>query len=412
VTDVFPFIVGSGRSGTTLLRALLDAHPQLAIPPESYFIVTLARRADRYETEGGFDAAMFCDDVAGHQRFARWGLPEQAMRDAVAAAAPADFPAAIRAVFGAYAAQQNKPRYADKTPKYVKDMARLTDLFPEARFVHIVRDGRDVVLSFQSLTWGPDAAIEAALRWRNWVELGQAVGNELGQDKYMEVRYEELVADAPAVLQDVCSFLSLDYSDQMLSYTEHADQIIEANYFPEGHSRIRMPPTKGLRDWRTEMSQEDLVKFELVAGDLLGRLGYERAVPDATAKRRRESDDEQVEGAPETAEIELDPELAVVIDEMNFLRKRVRRLSKRSRKFARQRDRNTRRLTGELRRANKRHARQLEKAERRRKTAVRRRKKVERTLQGLEETRWWRFRLRMKRITRPFTSFRARQKLR
>ena len=101
-------------------------------------------------------------------------------------------------VYAAYAAHQNKPRYADKTPKYVKDMARLTNLFPEARFVHIVRDGRDVVLSFQSLTWGPDAAIEAALRWRNWVELGRAAARDSGEDKYMEVRYEELAADAPA----------------------------------------------------------------------------------------------------------------------------------------------------------------------------------------------------------------------
>jgi hypothetical protein len=412
VTDVFPFIVGSGRSGTTLLRALLDAHPQLAIPPESYFVVTLARGAEKYGPEGSFDADAFCADVAAHARFQRWDLPEEEMRHAVSGAAPADYSSAVRAVYASYAAHHGKPRYADKTPKYVKDMARLTDLFPEARFVHIIRDGRDVVLSFKSLTWGPDAAIEAALRWRNWVELGQAAGRDLGPEGYMEVRYEDLAADAPAVLSGVCEFLSLEYSDEMLRYTEHADQIIDANYFPEGHSRIRMPPTKGLRDWRTEMEREDLVKFELVAGDLLDRLGYERAVPDATAKRRRESDDEQVEGTPESADVELDHELAVVIDEMNFLRKRVRRLSNRSEKFARQRDRNTRRLTGQLRRAEKRHERQLAKAERRRKTAIRRRKKVERTLKGLEETRWWRLRLRMKRITRPVTSFRARRKLR
>jgi hypothetical protein len=204
----------------------------------------------------------------------------------------------------------------------------------------------------------------------------------------------------------------------MFEYVQRADEIIDANYFPEGHSRIRMPPTKGLRDWRTEMEREDLVRFELVAGDLLDRLGYERAVPKASAKRRRESDDEQVEGAPVAAaedagqDVDLDPELAAVIEEMNFLRKRVRRLTGRSRKFAKQRDRNTRRLTGELRRTRKRAARQLEKAERRRKTQIRRRKKVEATLRGLESTRWWRFRLRLKRLTRPFTTLRARRRLR
>ncbi|MBA2763633.1 MAG: sulfotransferase [Thermoleophilaceae bacterium] len=418
MSEVFPFIVGSGRSGTTLLRALLDAHPQLAVPPESYFVVTLARKAETYSKPDGFDRQAFVEDVIAHPRFTRWGLPSEAARAALEAAAPADYPAAVRALYGAYAAAQGKSRYADKTPKYVKDIPRLSSLFPEARFVHIIRDGRDVALSFKDLTWGPNGPIEAALRWRGWVELGRAAGRDLGEGRYLEVSYEDLAADPEPVLRRICDFLELEFSEQMFRYVDKAEEIIGANYYPEGHARIRMPPTKGLRDWREHMDRADLIKFELVAGDLLDELEYERGVPEATLERRRENDDAQVEGElPITAAegVDLDSDLLATIDEMNYLRKRTRRLEYRTRKFGKQRDRYLReRDTRQrrLERAERVHARQLEKLERRRKTAVRRRKKVERTLRGLEETRWWRTRLRLKRWTRPFTSLRARNKLR
>lgn len=416
MSEVFPFIVGSGRSGTTLLRALLDAHPELAVPPESYFVVTLARKAEAYSGTEGFDQRAFSEDVIAHPRFERWDLSPEAARAALEAAAPTDYPAAVRALYGAYAAAQGKPRYADKTPKYVKDIARLSHLFPESRFIHIIRDGRDVVLSFKDLTWGPNGPIEAALRWRGWVELGRAAGRDLGEGRYLEVSYEDLAADPEPVLRRVCDFVELEFSEEMFRYVDKAEEIIEANYYPEGHARIRMPPTKGLRDWREHMERADLVKFELVAGDLLDELDYERGVPEATLVRRRENDDAQVEGDPpiEVA-AEVDPDLLATIDEMNYLRKRTRRLEYRTRKFAKQRDRylrerNTRQRR--LERAERVHARKIAKLERRRKTAVRRRKKVERTLQGLEQTRWWRTRLRLKRWTRPFTSLRARNKLR
>lgn len=419
MADVFPFIVGSGRSGTTLLRALLDAHPELAIPPESYFVVSLARRSERYQVDGRFDVEALAADVTAHPRFERWGLPGQELRDKLVSAGADGYPAAIRAVYQAYADHRGKPRYGDKTPKYVKDIARLAELFPESRFVHIVRDGRDVVLSFKDLGWGPDSAIESALRWRNWVELGRDAARDIDRERYLEIRYEDLAADPAQVLRQVCEFIALPFSEQMFEYTERADEIIGANYYPEGHGRIRLPPTSGLRDWRTQMDREDLVKFELVAGDLLDRLGYERAVPKATAKRRREADDEQLEGAPAEvdagADVELDPELGAVIEEMNFLRRRAHKLYRRTRRFSRERDRLARVRAKEQRigaREKRRLERSLEKSERKRRTAVRRRKKVERTLAGLEATRWWRTRLRLKRMTRPFSAMRARQRLR
>src|SRR4051794_27962840 len=129
---IFPFVVGCSRSGTTLLRALLDAHPLLAVPPESHFAV--APRLRRLGRDPWFRL---------------WGIEPPDLRGL-------DVADAVRAVFAAYAAAQGKPRYADKTPHYVSHLPLLAERFPEARFVHVVRDGRDVALSLLEVPWGPD----------------------------------------------------------------------------------------------------------------------------------------------------------------------------------------------------------------------------------------------------------------
>ena len=145
--DVFPFLVGFTRSGTTLLRAMVDSHPQLAVPPESQFVPELARRRGTYERPDGFDIERFTNDLTAHMRFIRWGLPASELRAALTELQPDDYPAAIRCVFAAWARSKGKPRYGDKTPNNLDDLELLAALFPEARFVHIVRDGRDVAVA-------------------------------------------------------------------------------------------------------------------------------------------------------------------------------------------------------------------------------------------------------------------------
>lgn len=309
--EPFPFIVGSNRSGTTLLRALLDSHPRLAVPPESYFVVSLARERERYEAGAGFDADRFASDLAGHRRFERWAVPEAELRQALDQAAPRTYPEAIRTVYALYAGRRGKPRFADKTPKYVSDIGQLASLFPESRFVHIIRDGRDTVLSYMDLEWGPSTVVEAAHRWRSLVSSGREQGRELGAERYLELRYEELVADPEAALRPVCEFIALDFDTAMFDYVDRAEEIVAPNFHPDAHERIFLPPTQRLRDWRSEMSPEDRGRFDLVAGELLTELGYER------------------DGAP--VDVDLRADVAKLLDEIAQLRERNERLRARLR---------------------------------------------------------------------------------
>lgn len=279
-TPPFPFIVGNQRSGTTLVRALLDSHPELSVPPESWFVAELARPADRYEREGGFDAEAFLSDLADHPRFSRWALSPEWTRAALLGDRPPDYPEAIRRVFALFATSRHKPRYADKTPTYVKELPLLARLFPEARFVHVIRDGRDVALSFVEAPWGPDNPIRAALDWSDRVAAGRRTGRALGRERYLEVRYEQLVEDPEHVTRRICKFLELKFDSAMFSYPDRAAELTGAGLQQRNVNRhIALPPTKGLRDWRSEMAPADVAGFELVAGDLLEALGYERSAP-------------------------------------------------------------------------------------------------------------------------------------
>ena len=182
--SVFPFFLGCGRSGTTLLRALFDAHPDLAIPGESVFISTMCAERNTYETVGGVALDRFVADVVAHPRFERWGLPEEAVHDALRHEQPNSLADAIRVLFATYATSRDKRRYGDKTPVYVLAIPLLAPVFPEARFVHIIRDGRNVAPSLMELPHGPKDLGEATLYWRRHVQRGRKAGARLGPKRY------------------------------------------------------------------------------------------------------------------------------------------------------------------------------------------------------------------------------------
>lgn len=273
----FPFIVGCGRSGTTLLRAMLDSHPSFAVPPESPFVAWLGRRA----AEEKWDEERLHTALRSVRRLAPWGLPAGTIEGALAGGR--EFPDIVRALYAAYARLHGKSRYADKTPGNVTHIPELARLFPEACFIHIIRDGRDVALSFVEAPFGPASVAEAAWLWRERVESGRRAGLELGPERYLEIYYEELIADPRGVAVQLCDFIGAPYDGAMLAYHAHSNHILASVGYPEQHGNLTRPPTQGLRDWRREMSRVELAVFEAVAGGTLAACGYERACPPTPA---------------------------------------------------------------------------------------------------------------------------------
>jgi Sulfotransferase family len=282
----FPFVVGAARSGTTLVRALLDSHPEVAIPPESHFIPDMLLRQRRYEQRTAFNVDAFLSDVTEHERFRQWGLSNQAVERRIRSDPPRHLSAAIRRLYELYAANQRKQRYGDKTPAYVHHISLLVRAFPEGKVVHVIRDGRDVALSHLAHPHLVRPLPELALIWRRGVEHGRRQGKRLGPRRYREVRYEDLLDDPEGVTRAVCEFLSIEFVPDMLRYHERAPEIIRATGHPGAHGRIHLPPTKGLRDWRTEMAPSDTAIFEELAGGALRAFGYGTGLSSASVRTR------------------------------------------------------------------------------------------------------------------------------
>jgi hypothetical protein len=275
-------VLGVRRSGTTLLRVVLDRHSELAVPDESYFVPQLA---DRHA--GSVDVDEFVDDLRRLPTLREWEVSADAVRARLRPGM--ELGEAVAAVYEAFAESRGKSRWGDKTPMYMQHLRLLERLFPTALYVHLVRDGRDAALSFLSMPrgivtegWGhPRTPAGFACQWRSEVLAARALGGRTGK-RYLELRYEELVADAAGAVARICAFAGLPYEPAMLEYAGTVDVSSKPH-----QQRLRQAPTPGVRDWRRQMAPEDVAAFEAVAGDLLGELVYERATRPSAALRAR-----------------------------------------------------------------------------------------------------------------------------
>ena len=279
-------VLGVGRSGTTLLRVMLDRNTTLAIPYESFFVTPLAYRHGRRP-----DLDAFVDDLGRFYQLYEWGIAPKEVRSRLREGMTTG--EAIAAVFEVYAEHEGKPRWGDKTPLYMQHLPLLERLFPDAIWVHLVRDGRDAALSFLGLpegfsgrTWAqPRTPAQFAARWRTEILSARRLGAHVG-GRYLELRYEDLVTEPERELRRVCEHASLRWEPAMLDHTG----VSKVAEMPE-HRNIALPPTPGLRDWRSQMKPEDALAFEHVAGDVLRSCRYELVEPGArypTAHGRRE----------------------------------------------------------------------------------------------------------------------------
>lgn len=277
------FVLGVSRSGTTMLRVILDRSPGVAIPDETFFIPQLAHRH-----RGTVDPEAFIDDLRRLPRLAAWEVPVDELRARLSPGMTVG--EAISAAFTAYAAKHGKPRWGDKTPMYMRHLGLIDRLFPDAQYVHLVRDGRDAALAFLDMpesvvtkTWAHPADVAGfACEWRTEVRRARELGRHVGRTRYHEVRYEDLVADTDAVVRAICEFADLPFEPDMLEFAGAVDVSAKPH-----HQRLLQPPTRGVRDWRSQMSCEDALAFEKIAGDLLSELGYELVDP-ASAHGTRE----------------------------------------------------------------------------------------------------------------------------
>ena len=273
------FIVGSARSGTTLLRLILNAHPEVAVPPESRFITELWTGDDEVDVDA------FLSALDDHRLFGVWNIEIDEVRREIGATGRVRYADAVEAAYRAWAKAKHKSCWGDKTPRYIENIPLLARLWPEAKFVHQIRDGRNVVLSYGDVPFGPKTLGKAADLWAKRVTAGLAEGRKLGPARYLEIRYEEFVANPASQAKTLCDFLDIDFDPDMLDYAEKARTDIlprAARYNPH----VAEPPKASLRAWENQMPESHVEMFEAVAGDVLDVLEYPRRFPQPSARAK------------------------------------------------------------------------------------------------------------------------------
>lgn len=274
------FVVGSARSGTTLLRLILNTHGGIAVPPESRFIVEL-HPEDDHEVE----VEPLLAALAAHKRFQAWDLPIDSARAELEGRRAASYAEVMEAAYKAYAGARSKTAWGDKTPRYIEHIPLLAHLWPASRFIHLVRDGRNVALSYAEVPFGPNNVAHAGELWKRRVTAGLTAGRALGAGRYLEVSYEQLVADPRSQVADICDFIGLGFESEMLDYRERSrDEVLPraAQYNP----RLTEGPLAEARSWQEQMPESSVEIFEAVAGDLLSDLGYPRRYPNPSPRAR------------------------------------------------------------------------------------------------------------------------------
>ena len=292
-----PFVVGVGRSGTTMLRLMLDAHPELTIPPETHFVPDLI---EMFDQEGATPQSVL-ERLSGDRRWDDFHLDAASLRGRLDDTEPFEVGPVLRAFYELYAERQGKPRWGEKTPNYVDKMGMIEGALPEARFIHLIRDGRDVAMSrIKRSLKNPPPMARVARNWRRRIRRAQRQGAKLNH--YLELRYEDLIGDTEGTLRTICDFIELEFEPAMLTYYERAEERMSEmahDLKPVGgkplrpgeermkaHELTQQPPSKdAIGRWRKRMDSDDLETFERVAGDLLDELGYEVTVPSRKPSR-------------------------------------------------------------------------------------------------------------------------------
>ena len=273
------FLLGNARSGTSLLSRMLNSHPRICVPYEAHIYNVFWDYRDRYEPLSDPDRRrMLIKDVLSMRVCRDWAQPPQ-VDDVMDRIKRHNFHGIFEAIMDAWARIQNKPRWGEKTPHNGPYWRAINEGFPNAKFIHLVRDGRDCALSIINARFGPKLVYPAAIRWMRYLEVMNEMRQSLPADRVYELRYEDLLADSEKELRALCEYLGEEYAPSMLEYHAHKD-----NYMTDHRNRANLKKpvlTNNTQKWRKKMSEADQQRFEAVAREQLERYNYPTLYPDA-----------------------------------------------------------------------------------------------------------------------------------
>lgn len=250
---------------------MLDSHPAIGVPYESHLynrIYPLVRTAD---LESASARERLVREILGTTELKHW-RPRPSLGATLAAIRRPGFHGVVDALMRSWTQRRGKLRWGEKTPHHTLCWPTIREGFPDLKVVHLVRDGRDVALSFRAAPFGPKHVYAAAHHWVRYLSAAEAAGSALGAGSFLVVRYEDLVSDPERELRRICALLGEDYDPTMLGYHRRNVPYPTDDRNSRNLKRPVLGDSRG--KWRAGMTLREVRIFEAVAGEHLQRYGY------------------------------------------------------------------------------------------------------------------------------------------
>lgn len=271
------FILGSGRSGSTLLRMILACHSRITIPPETWFLIDWTERFGARARLSAQEAEEAVDLAVKHYRWQDFEIDADEFRRRVRTLEEPTLRELADLIFDEFREREGRARWGDKTPPYCRIIPQLLEIYPDARIIHLIRDGRDVTKSFHDRGWHGRLLHENTIEWLRATSDVQRHQGVLTDENFLEVRYEDLVLETEAVIGRICDFLGEETEEGMFRWEGTvADKIPER----ERHIHkklLRKPQPSDIERWKRELTRFETACVEAYIGPRLTEFGYERS---------------------------------------------------------------------------------------------------------------------------------------
>ena len=268
------FLVGCPRSGTTLLQQMLDAHPAIAIAPETHFIRRFWLQRETYgDLTQDHNYQKLINDIIAIPEFSEMELNSHEFSEAVWQI-KRDYSSIFHLLLKQFAGLRQVQIVGEKTPNHLLYMQTLQAFFPDARFIHIVRDPRAVVNSWRTVPWSTGSIQGDAKVWRRYMRTAQQTP-PAGQTLFT-LHYEHLVSKPEECLRNICQFLNLEFEPAMLNYYQQETALVNVSREPWKKNAVKPVSESSLNRWQTDLSAQTIAEIEAIVYPDMQQLGYQR----------------------------------------------------------------------------------------------------------------------------------------
>ena len=275
------FILGNPRSGTTLLRLILNNHPLIGVPPESGFLQWWYKKYYNWSVDDSKNETkvnLFLDDILSSKKIEDWHLNRHNLKNFIISENPKNYPEIITAIYEFYT--NNKSIIGDKNNYYINHLEELNLIFPNVKYIHLVRDGRDVACSYKNinklnpnLKYIPKVSSDIVAIANEWNNNIITIENFIRNHNSITIRYEDLISKPVEILKKICNFLDVEYEEGMLNYHQNNDEPISTLHW-KGKTKETIDK-KNKKKYLSLLSAEEINEFNKIAYNTLKKFEYD-----------------------------------------------------------------------------------------------------------------------------------------